>query len=179
LNTDPRRAWVDVLARMGQEIQLHLDERYRHFRITDAVIIGISLLLVVLAVFNVYYVSVLYKDLNGIVSNMESMYDHLLNVDEDMGAITQRIDLFDKNMAHMQPIHDDMQSLSNTMPTIRVSMHEIAIEMDAIRQDMGLLSSGMTLIDQSVHQMTGGVATMRANLGEVARPMGAMNPFMP
>jgi len=67
MTEDPRRAVIEVIARLGRETQLHIDERYRHFRITDSVILIISLLLVILAVFNVYYVRVLYQDLNGIV----------------------------------------------------------------------------------------------------------------
>jgi hypothetical protein len=30
-----------------------------------------------------------------------------------------------------------------------------------------------------VHGMTGGVAVMRENVGQIARPMGNMMPFMP
>lgn len=53
MREDPRRAVVQVIARLGRETQLHLDERYRHFRITDGVLLFTSVLLVILAVFNV------------------------------------------------------------------------------------------------------------------------------
>ena len=38
MGEDPRRAIVEVMARVGRETQYHLDERERHFRITDGVI---------------------------------------------------------------------------------------------------------------------------------------------
>ena len=69
MDVDPRKPIVQVMARLGRETQLHLDERHRHFKVTDKVIMIISLLLVLLAFVNVYYVTVLYQDLNGIVGN--------------------------------------------------------------------------------------------------------------
>ena len=65
---DPRTPIVQVMARLGRETQLHLDERHRNFKITDKVILVISLLLVLLASVNVYYVRVLYRDLATFVT---------------------------------------------------------------------------------------------------------------
>lgn len=176
---DPRRAIVQVIARLGRETQLHLDERYRHFRITDGVIIATSLLLMILAVFNVYYVRVLYEDLNGIVANMDSMYGHLVDVDDDMNIIAEQMAAFDEHMAHMEPIHANMVSLSNIMPGIQANMNGITKDMFGIEQSMGVVGDGMGIIDQRVYLMTGGVATMRHNVREFARPLGGMNSFLP
>lgn len=176
---DPRRAIVEVMARVGRETQYHLDERERHFRITDGVILITSLLLVILAVFNVYYVRVLYKDFNGIVSNMESMYSHLRNVDADMELISAHMAEFDRHMVHMEPINAHMTAIADTLPQIQVDMHQITGEMVTMEESMGLVGRGMTIIDQRVHAMTGGVAVMRENVGQIARPMGGMMPFMP
>jgi len=178
MTEDPRRAIVDVIARLGRETQYHLDERYRHFRITDGVILLTSLLLVILAVFNVYYIRVLYQDLNGIVSNMESMHEHLIEVDADMELITGHMTAFDAHMAHMEPINRRMGAITNTLPKIRGDMHSIAGEMSTIEESMGQVARGMGVIDQRVHLMNGGVATMRQNVRQIARPMGAMMPFM-
>ncbi len=179
ISDDPRRAVIDVIARLGRETQLHLDERYRHFRITDGVIIAISLLLVILAVFNVYYVRVLYKDLDGIVANMESMYSHLADVDGNMGVITTRMAAFDQHMMHMEPIHGHMSALSETLPKVKGNMNEITANIGGIEQSMGFLSLGMRVIDERVHLMTPGVANMRENVWQISRPMGSINPFMP
>lgn len=176
---DPRRAVVEVIARLGRETQLHLDERHRHFRITDAVIVSISLLLVILAVFNVYYVRILYNDLDGIVCTMENMYAHIRQVDEDMAIIAGQMQTFDRHTAHMVAINDHMNSLSRTMPTIRSEMGAITSDTGNIQQSMDLVARGMTIIDQRVHLMTGSVAVMRENVGQFARPMGGMMPFMP
>jgi len=176
---DPRRAVVEVIGRLGRETQFHIDERYRHFRITDGVSIRISLLLVILAVFNVYYVRILYKDLDGIVSTMENMYSHLRDVDGDMSAITAKMESFDRHTAHMRAINDHMSSLSRTLPSIRSNMTDITNETANIQQSMDLVARGMTLIDQRMHLMTGSMAVMRENIGQFARPMGGMMPFMP
>lgn len=179
MREDPRRAVVQVIARLGRETQLHLDERYRHFRITDGVIIVTSVLLVILAVFNVYYVRVLYKDLNGIVASMDSMYDHLRDVDVDMSDITGRMDAFDRHLNHMEPIHANMTLLAETMPRIRTNMDSITGDMAGIEQSMALIGEGMDVIDQRVYLITGGVATIRQNVRQVARPFGQMGTFLP
>ena len=178
-NPDSRATLPKVMARVGRETQLHLDERYRHFRITDGVIIAISVLLVILAVFNVYYVRVLYKDLDGIVVNMESMHDHLVDVDTDMIVITEHMASFEDHMTRMESIKGHMAALAENLPRIRGDMNEITGHMTGIEQSMGHVAQGMGVIDQRVHVMTGGVATMRENVRQIANPMGGMMPFMP
>jgi len=178
MREDPRRAIVQVIARLGRETQLHLDERYRHFRITDAVLIVTSVLLVILAVFNVYYVRVLYEDLNGIVANMGHMHDRLRSVDEDMGAITEHMHAFDEHIAHMETIHANMTELAGIMPRIRTNMDAVTRDMAGVEHSMGLVGEGVGVIDQRVYLMTGGVATMRQNVRQIARPFGSMG-FLP
>jgi len=179
MSEDPRRGVIQVIGRLGRETQLHLDERYRHFRITDAVLIITSLLLVILAVFNVYYVRVLYVDLNGIVANMDTMDGHLRGINDDMSVITKRMTAFDRHIDHMGPIHDNMGALAETMPNIRENMNTLTKDMTGIEQSMGLIGEGMGIIDQRVHLITGAVATMRQNVRQVARPMGGMGSFLP
>ena len=179
MTEDPRRAVVEVIARLGRETQLHLDERHRHFRITDGVIIAISLLLAILAVVNVYFVRVLYEDLDGIVSTMESMHNHLVDVDGDMSVITKHMASFDRHMNHMGPIEAHVSALADKLPIVRAHMHGISGDMQTMNQSMELVGRGMTVIDQRVHAMTGGVANMRENVRQIARPIGGMLPFMP
>jgi hypothetical protein len=176
---DPRRAVVEVIARLARETQLHVDERYRHFRITDGVIISISLVLVILAAVNVYFVRILYKDLDGTVTTMEDMYAHLRNVDADMAAIAGQMEAFDQHTAHMEPISAHMASMSRTLPKIRSSMDDITSDTGNIDQSMEMVARGMLMIDQRVYDMTGSVAVMRENVGQFARPMGGMMPFVP
>lgn len=180
MTEDPRRAVVEVIGRLGQVTQLHLDERHRHFRITDGIIMFMSVLLLVLAVFNVYYVRVLYNDMDATVGTMESMYGHLVDVDSDMEVITGYMAAFDNHMAHMDSIRGHMVSVTSTsLPSVRADMGFIADEMVTIEESMGLVARGMNIIDQRVHFMNRGVAVMRENVGQIARPMGKMMPFMP
>ena len=179
MQEDPRRAIVEVMGRLGKETQLHLDERDRHFQITDLVIMVVSFMLVVLASINIYYISVLYVDLGKIVTNMELMYQNLVNVDEDMGGITQTVDLFDMHIQHMQPIHDHMGNIAAKMPSIRDHMDKISGNMSLIEQDMGMLSSSMGSIDMRILQMKSGMSVMRINMQQMANPMSILNPMMP
>ena len=180
MTEDPRRVVVEVIGRLGQETQLHLDERYRHFRITDGIIIFMSVLLVVMGVFNGYYVRVLYNDMDATVGTMESMYSHLVEVDTDMEVITGYMAAFDYHMTHMDSIEDHMVSITSTsLPRVREDMGVIAGEMSTIEESMGIVARGMGVIDERVHLMSGGVAVMRENVRQIARPMGNMMPFMP
>ena len=164
MSVDPRSPIVQVMARLGRETQLHLDERHRHFKITDKVILFISLLLVILAFVNVYYVTVLYRDLDGIVSNMDSMYRNLSRVDEDMDQIAQRVRQFDRHMQLMTPITEQMSEISAVMPTLHGNMIRMGTNMLRIDNNMAHLHGAMGGIAQQMHQMTGGVNIMRQNV---------------
>jgi hypothetical protein len=142
------------------------------------VILGTSLLLVILAVFNVYYVRILYKNLNGIVEQ------HGCHVLPPAG----------RGWGHVR--HRGTWSPSTGTPSTWSHQHPYGVagahpaEMCAptcarsppmanIQQSMDLVARGMVIIDQRVHTMTGSVAVMRENVGQFARPMGGMMPFMP
>jgi len=176
---DPRRGIVEVMARLGRATQYHIDERYRHFKITDVVIYVTSALLVILAVFNIYYIRVLYNDLTGIVDNMTSMDERLAVTDSDMAEVAKRMALFDHQMRFMEPIHGHMVSIAGNMPKIRVDTGEISEDVGGIEREMGVLGQGMLIIDQRTRDMLMPVSTMRENVRQFGGPMGAMNPFMP
>ncbi|MCB1972930.1 MAG: hypothetical protein KDE65_00005, partial [Burkholderiaceae bacterium] len=125
MTVDPRAPIVQVMARLGRETQLHLDERHRHFKMTDKVILVISVLLVMLACVNVYYVTVLYQDLNGIVDNMDSMYRNLSRVDRDMDLIAQRVQRFDRHIQRMTPITANIEAMTAVMPNLRGNMQNM------------------------------------------------------
>ena len=176
---DPRRPIVEVMARLGRETQLHLDERHRHFKITDKVIVTISVLLVFLSIVNVYYVTVLYQDLNGIVSNMDSMYKNLSRVDRDMDLIAQRVSRFDEHMVYMTPIADDVTSIAGILPELRGNMENVQEEMLRVDVDMQQMTHAMGGISIQMNQMTGGMGVMRQNVRQISGPMGVMNPILP
>ncbi|MCB1857454.1 MAG: translation initiation factor 2 [Gammaproteobacteria bacterium] len=176
---DPRRVLVEAVARLGRETQIHLDERHRHFWVTNLVILSISVMLVIIAVFNVYYIRVLYQDLNGIVFNMDSMHENLRHVKGSMLDITQRIESFDQHVGYMGKITENTASMSGALPRIGGAMRSMNGQVAGIKNEMAVLRGGMLNIDQRVLHMTGSVASMRENVRQIAKPMGMMNPFMP
>ncbi|MCP4284430.1 MAG: translation initiation factor 2 [Gammaproteobacteria bacterium] len=176
---DARPMVIEAVGRLGRETQLHLDERHRHFWITNLLIVVISILLVVVAIFNVYYIRVLYQDLSGIVFNMDSMHEHLRVVQGSMDEITTKVESFDQHMINMDKINRHTGSMSQSLPRIATAMSEMSGEVHAIRNEMAVLQGSMTNIDQRVGHMIGSVAGMGENVRQIARPMGVMNPFMP
>ena len=176
---DPRRPIVEVMARIGRETQLTLDERERHFKITDAVIVVISVLLIILAVVNIYYVRVLYQDLDRIVGNMESMVTRLKRVDHDMSAVADHVDVFEQKLRNMGPLTAHVTAVTGRLPEMRKDMTAMARGMNLINQDMGLLLQAVSTITPNMVQMTGNIARMRVDVGRIADPMGAFNPILP
>ena len=174
MQSDSKRVWIQVIARLGRETQFHLDERYRHFKITDGIIVVVSIFLAVLAIFNVYYVWVLSQNLNGIVSNMDSMHQNMQVIQEDMINITDRVSSFDRDMQHMDKITENMGALSISMTSVSASMGGISGSMQTIDQDMHLLSRGMSNIDGRFVTMTNNVSVMRHNTRKIAEPMRLM-----
>lgn len=174
MQSDSKRVWIQVIARLGRETQFHLDERYRHFKITDGIIVVVSIFLAVLAIFNVYYVWVLSQNLNGIVSNMDSMHQNMQVIKEDMINITDRVSSFDRDMQHMDKITQNMGALSISMTSVSASMGGISGSMQTIDQDMHLLSRGMSNIDGRFVTMTNNVSVMRHNTRKIAEPMRLM-----
>jgi hypothetical protein len=176
---DPRRPIIEVMARIGRETQLTIDEREHHFKITDAVIATISILLIILAIFNVYFVRVLYHDLDNIVVTMESMTDKLTQVDDDMAAVADRVEAFERHLQHMTPITGRMQAVTMRLPKMREDMVSMALNMDYINQDMSLLRNAVGSITPSMVHMTRTISIMRHDVRQISKPMGSMNPVLP
>jgi hypothetical protein len=176
---DPKRLFVEMVARISRETQVHMDERHHHFEFTDKLLYGLSAVLLILATFNVYYIYVLYQNLDGIVYNMMSMQTHLEDVNRNMQSITDDVASFDLHMKRMDRINENTAAIADNMPAVTQSMSKIGGEMVAIEDNMGRLSADMTNVDARFGQMTGGVTNMRQSVNQVARPMGFMGNFMP
>lgn len=176
---DPRRPIVEVMARIGRATQLTLDEREQHFKITDTVIAAISVLLIVLAIFNIYYVRVLYSDLDNIVVTMESMMNKLNRVDDDMTVVADHVDSFDSHMKHMASITGHVTSVAGRLPKMREDMVSMALNMNLINQDMSLLRNAVGSITPNMLRMTRNIAYMRQDVRQISKPMGSLNPVLP
>ncbi|WP_177420189.1 translation initiation factor 2 [endosymbiont of Lamellibrachia barhami] len=176
---DPKRLMVEVIGRLGRETQIHIDERHHHFRITNLFLYAVAAFLMIVAIFNVYYISILWEDLNGIVNSMDSMHTNLQGVSKSMHSVTAKVELIDKHMAHMDEIYSHTESMGELMPSVRESMGAMADEMVLIERDMSHLDGGMSNIELRFIQITDGVGVMRSNVRQISRPMGILNPIMP
>ncbi|WP_456449038.1 translation initiation factor 2 [Thiolapillus sp.] len=174
-----KRMFIDMVGRLSWETQLHLDERQHHFHINKIIVVIISVILIVLAGINVYYVAVLYQDLNGIVNNMDSMHGNMKKVSKRMIHITDNVKEFEHYMRRMDNIVHNTGEMAGMMPSISSSMHQMEADITVMDADMGRMATGMSHVDQRFQHMTQGVAVMRVHVREIARPMGSLNPFMP
>lgn len=176
---DPRKAIVEVMARLGRETQLHVDERHKHFKITDKVIRYISILLTIVAVLNVTLVWVLSRNMDNIVENMESMRSQLVKIDSDMTYIAKTVEEFDEHTAYMHVITSNIGNITSNMPLIRLNMDSMTDSMQSIDSDMEGMKKSIYGIDNNMRHMTSGMAGMEYNVRQFSRPMGVMNPIFP
>jgi len=179
MSEDPKRLLVEMVGRLGRETQMHLDERHHHFRINKLIVVVISFLIMVIAVFNIYYVSILWKDLGGIVDSMDSMHTNMQIVSGKMEHMTNNVKSFELYMRHMDHINLHTSSMAKIFPEITENMHDMTTNIVQMESDMQPMTHGMISIDQHFAQMTLGVSAMRHHVKQISRPMGAMNPFMP
>ncbi len=176
---DPKRLLVEMVGRLGRETQMHLDERHHHFRINKLVVVIISMALIIIAGFNIYYVRILWKDLNGIVDSMDSMHTNMQIVSGKMQHMTNNVKSFEYYMRYMDPINEHTSSIARVLPKISGNMHDMTVDIVQMERDMQPMAQGMIAIDQRFAQMSLGVASMRHHVKQISRPMGSMNPMMP
>ena len=176
---EPQRLLVEMVGRLGRETQMHLDERQHHFRINKMVVVVISVIIMIIAVFNIYYVSILWKDLGGIVDSMDSMHTNMQIVSGKMEHMTNNVKSFEYYMRYMDQINEHTSTMAAVLPKIAGNMHDMTGNIVQMEKDMEPMTQGMISIDQRFGHMTLGVAAMRHHVKQISRPMGAMNPFMP
>ncbi len=135
---DSRRAWVEVIARLGRETQFHIDERYRHFRITDAVTIVISVLLAVSQQMDSMDWRIGYME--PITAHMTSIGTNMPRVAAGMDTITVNVGGIDRDMAPlghgMLVIDQRVHSMLGAVAAIRNSVHQFAGPMGAMNPFM-------------------------------------------
>jgi uncharacterized protein YoxC len=176
---DPRKAIVEVMARLGRETQLHMDERSEHFRLTDKVIRRVSLILLITAIINIYLVWVLSRNLDGIVGNMDSMQHKLIEVDRDMSEISRTVEKFDTHITYVHIIASNIGDMTTNLPLIRLSMDNLVNNMASINVDMQGMKSSINNINYNMMHMTSGMSGMQYNVRQFSKPMGVMNPVFP
>lgn len=179
MQDDPRRAIVEVMARLGRETQLHIDERHKHFKITDKVIKRISILLLVVAFINVYLVWVLSRNMDGIVNNMDSMRNYLTKIDDDMTEIAITVEQFDNHITYMHVIANNIGNMTSSLPLIRINMDSMTESMQSIDHDMGGMKASVDDIGLNMYHMTSGMTGMEYNVRQLSKPMSVLNPIFP
>lgn len=176
---DPRRAIVEVMARLGRETQLHVDERHKHFKITDKVIRYISILLLIVAVVNVSLVWLLSTNLDTIVNNMDSMRSRLVIIDDDMQYISTTVGKFDEHTAYMHTIANNIGSITTNLPLIRLNTDSFTVNMQSIDKEMEAMKKSIGEINGNMRGITNTMVGMEYNVRQFSKPMGAMNPLFP
>jgi len=177
--TDPRKAIVEVMAKLGRETQLHMDERVEHFKLTDKVIRRVSIILLITAIINIYLVWVLSRNLDGIVANMDNMQQQLIQVDYDMIEIANTVEKFDSHITYMHIITSNIGSITTNLPDIRHRMDSMALSMQSIDSEMEGMKSSIYSIGHDMNLISGSMTNMQYNVRQFSKPMGVMNPIFP
>jgi|GEM_PF-3115837 len=157
----------------------HVKERRRHFRVTNMIVAIISSLILIIAVFNLYYIYDFYKETMHIIQNIHDLDDTVKIISVSMDQVTTSMGNMKDDMNHLQGVYGDVSSMSGTMPTMQENMSALTSDMVHLNQSMHHISSDMQVIDFHLKSMSGNVTQMEHNIYDMARPMGKFNDVLP
>ena len=157
----------------------HVKERRHHFRITNIYVGIISALILIIAVFNLYYIYDFYKETMNIINTIHALDDTVKIISDDMVQVTSTMAKFKSHMGNMQGIYADVSSMSDVMPLMENNMSGVKTDMGHLNQNMQEISSDMSMIDFHLKNMSGNVTHMEKNIHDMARPMGKFNSILP
>jgi len=157
----------------------HVKERRRHFRITNIIVAIISAFILIIAVFNLYYIYDFYKETMNIVTTIHDLDDTVKVISLSMDQVTVSMGNMKNDMTYMQGVYVDVSAMSDTMPLMQDNMAILRVDMGAMNQSMQQISTDMYAIDYHLKSMSGNVTQMEHNIYDMARPMGKFNDILP
>lgn len=157
----------------------HVQERRRNFRVTNLIVGVISAFILIIAVFNLYYIYDFYMETMKIVNNIHDLDDTVKIISSDMQVITQSMTEFNKHMSSMQGITQDVQAMSGQLPLMQQSLGGIYGDMSALNRSMGQINQSMLSIDNDLKHMSGNVGQMGRSIYEMSVPMSKFNSVLP
>jgi len=157
----------------------HVKERRKHFRITNLVVYIVSVLLLLIAVVNMFYLYDFYTNTIRIINTTHQLDKTVVVISSNMKKIEQNMDKYTKHMASMEDVYKDVSSISSVMPEMQNSMSTLQYSMSDMNKIMAFVNRDVQLIDFHLKGMTNKVSNLGIDMYKIARPMGKFNGMLP
>jgi GTP1/Obg family GTP-binding protein len=157
----------------------HVTERRKGFRITNIMVIIVSILLFLIATINMYYLYYFYDDTIRIIKTTHSLDNTVLKITRSMKNMNENMAKFNKHMDSMPAVYENMASMSHLLPKMNSSMLSIKTDMQNMNHVMVFVNRDIQLIDFHLYSMTGKVRHIGGNMNQLAKPMGMFNGILP
>jgi len=157
----------------------HVKERRGHFRVTNTIVIIVSVLLLLIACINMYYLYHFYIDSKRIIDTAHGLDDTVLIISKSMKKITGKMEKFSQHLDSMPAVYDDISSLTEVMPTMQKTMVDFQMNVKQMNTVMNFVNKDIQLIGFHLSTMTQKVSYMGSNIQQLAKPMGMFNGILP
>lgn len=158
---------------------LHVKERRRHFRITNIFVWIVSVLIFLIAVFNLYNIYYFYDETMEIIDTIHGLDNTVNDIGQTMKQITLSMSKFNNSMESMEGVYSDVASMSEVMPLMQSNMSDAGVDISYLNQNMSAISMDMNVIDYHLKSMLGNVMHIEQNIHQIAKPMGKFNSILP
>ncbi|MDQ7075543.1 MAG: hypothetical protein Q9O24_10440 [Gammaproteobacteria bacterium] len=168
-----------TLTKLENEAERHRGARFYHMRRTNIWVRFVTIVTLVLTLFNVYYISNLYDHFLSIVDNVSSLNSKVVNISSDMISLTDTMQQFDNHLTVMPVIDDSVAAMAEYTVDMNASVADMLHDMETMNDDMDLIYTAIYGVNHNFGDMVQGIRLMSGNVRQMSRPMGFMNRFLP
>jgi len=168
-----------TLTKLENEAERHRGARFYHMRRTNIWVRFVTIVTVILTLFNAYYISNLYDHFLSIVDNVSSLNHKVVNISSDMISLTETMEKFDSHLTVMPVIDDSVASMAQHTTDMSINVADMLHDLETMNQDMDLIYSAIHGVNNNFGNMVQGIHLMSGNVRQMSRPMGFMNKFLP
>ncbi|MFK5893222.1 MAG: hypothetical protein QM504_08385 [Pseudomonadota bacterium] len=157
----------------------HVQERRKHFRVTNFFVFIVSALLMIIAIVNMFYLYGFYQNTLRIIKTTHALDNTVIDISKSMNKIKQSMGKFNTHMSSMEGVYSDVSSISSVMPDMQKSMSSFQSNMNKMNRVMEFVNRDIQLIDFHLKGMTNSVSNLGSDMYKIARPMGMFNGMLP
>lgn len=168
---------ASTLHKLEHVSNFHVKERRKHFRITNIIVIGISLLLFFIALVNVFFLYDFYKSTMKIIGITHDLDNTVVQITSQMDDINHTLAKYNQHMGHMKGMYEDINSISTVMPSMSSNLSDIQYSVMGMNSVMKFVNKDIHLIDVNLQHMTHNVSLMGGNIYQIAKPISKFNKF--
>ncbi len=166
-----------------ERIEQHIDEHnvagLKRRQITNLLIRGITIFLVILAVINLYLLVDLDRSMRAIVNSMDDMTTHFAAVSSEMVKVTEHTSNIGRHMDHLPSVEKSMEGINTEMTYMDRSIKAIDHNLSIVNGDLGVIDHTMLELNGRLYHLNQNVAFIRHDMNRISKPSRWMNNFLP